>query len=412
MTESLFRNIDLGTNAQNVDASPQWDAYSGVEIIVSDTTSFFAGRRTGRVLTVENAWGSQQQANNILASLRSTGFQYQPIVVTGAILDPAAELGDGVIANGIHSGIYNLSRNFGPLMVATVEAPQDEELDHEYPYQPKQDRIYKREIASAKAEIGITADRITAEVIRATEAEGSLASQITQTATDISATVSRKLETTGGSSSSFGWTLTDSAWELKSNGSTVFKVTSSGAEVSGRITATSGYIGTSSDGFSISAHSIYNGMNNVNDTTHNGIYVGTDGIALGKGAFKVTSTGSVSASNMSLSGTLTVGGATITASDLRQGAERANTGYASWDSAATSVSTNGSYWSSGAGYGYDFNLASLYNTSDYPSYFTCGTLWARSGIVATSMSLGGQYLSLETATISGKTIAFVGWGYE
>ena len=118
-------------------------------------------------------------------------------------------------------------------------------------------------------------------------------------------------------------------------------------------------------------------MTSLTDTTHNGIYIGTNGIALGKGAFKVTtagavtatnlaitggsirigsnfsvsSSGNVSANNMTLTGTLTVGGSTITAADLRLGAQRANGGYNNWNSAYSSTSAGG-YCYGGAGAGY------------------------------------------------------------
>ncbi len=64
-------------------------------------------------------------------------------------------------------------------------------------------------------------------------------SSIIQNATDITAKVGK----TGGTSSSFGWTLTDSQWTLQSNNETVLKANSSGLEVSGKVTASSGTIG-------------------------------------------------------------------------------------------------------------------------------------------------------------------------
>ena len=48
---------------------------------------------------------------------------------------------------------------------------------------------------------------------------------------------------TAGSTSTFGYTLNASGFTLSSNGSTVMKVTSSGLEVEGKVTATSGSIG-------------------------------------------------------------------------------------------------------------------------------------------------------------------------
>lgn len=60
--------------------------------------------------------------------------------------------------------------------------------------------------------------------------------------------------------------------------------------------------GGSIGGFTIDTTKLYNGMTSLSDTTHDGVYVGTDGIALGKGKFKATSTGAVTASNITATG--------------------------------------------------------------------------------------------------------------
>lgn len=65
-------------------------------------------------------------------------------------------------------------------------------------------------------------------------------SEIKQNASEISAKVS---ETYGDSSSAFGWSLTPNGFQVYSNASTVMNVTSTGLEVTGKITATDGRIG-------------------------------------------------------------------------------------------------------------------------------------------------------------------------
>ena len=347
---SNFVNVPLGKQIESMDTSPQFQPYSGVEITVNEEESIFVGNRTGRVLEISNPWGTREQAQAILDSLNSTGFQYQPYSAAGALLNPAAELGDGVTINGLYSGIYKLSRNYDALMSAEIAAPQDEEVDHEYPYEPQQDRVYRREIGEAKAQIRINQESIEAEVLRASEMEGTLSSRISQNASEINAKVSQ----TGGDNSSFGWSLLNNKFSLYSGNTEVFKCTSSGVEVNGKITATSGFIGNGSSGFTITASSMYNGMGNINSGA-NGIYIGTDGIALGGGKFKVTSSGAVSAVNMTLTGTLNIGGSTISASTLRSGAQ--------------SAYSNGGYWSGGAAGGYKFNNATNSSSGSYPDYF-------------------------------------------
>ena len=76
-----------------------------------------------------------------------------------------------------------------------------------------------------------TADDITAEVTRATGAESSLSSRITANATAISA----KVSSTGGTGSSFAWSLTSSGFVLTSNNTNVMEVTDAGAVFSGTV---------------------------------------------------------------------------------------------------------------------------------------------------------------------------------
>lgn len=420
VTESLSETskVALGKDVLSLDISPQFDAYSGVEIIVTDEITYLAGNRNGRVLSIQNPWGTRAQATAILNALQAKGFQYQPYTAEGAILNPAAEIGDGITVSDTYSGIYSIDRNYSPLMSANVEAPQDEELDHEYPFTPKQDRIYKREINEANAQISLNADAITAEVQNRTTADSNLnttlTSKINQTASSINATVTQvsdnKLNHTR-SNATFGWSLTSSAFKINASGSkNVFTATKDGitiqgnATVTGKIQATSGFIGSSAaNGFTITSNAIYNGKTSLTDA-NNGIYLGKSGIALGANsafvvntsgkvtaknlalsggsielkdsngnlAFRVTSAGDVRANNMTLTGTLTVGGSTITAAALRQGAERANSGYNSWNGTTSTVDANSSYWTGGAGGGYSWNNAKV--GGEWATYIKTGTL--------------------------------------
>ena len=336
---------------QNLDVSPQFQPYSRVVIHVDADTDIVEGNTSGRTLEIDNPFGTVEMAQNILSQL--SGYQYQPYEATNAQLDPAAEMGDAANMTGAYGGIYRREKNFGTLMAADIAAPCDEEIDHEYNYESPQQRQYNRTTADLRASLTITNNAITAEVLRATQAEGTLSSQITQTATEIAANVVKK---TGGSTSTFGWSLTDSSWSVSANGTEVFKINSSGATVKGIITATGGTIG----GFSITSSSIYNGMSSINSTA-NGVYIGTNGIAVGGGKFKVTSGGAVSAANMTLTGTLNIGGTNITAAALRQGAQ--------------SAYTNGGTWSTGAGYGTAYHNATIQNGGSYPSFYRASYLY-------------------------------------
>ena len=353
--------INVMQKVDSVDISPLFNTYSKVVINIDDETQASTGNDSGRTLELTNPlFGSQTVATKVLERLR--GYQYQPYKAVGAILDPAAEIGDAISANDVYGGIYTRDRLFGRLMKATVSAPHDEEINHEYTYETPVERKLKREMGNVKAEFSIQATQIAAKV-----------SQV------------------GGTNSSFGWTLTDSAHTWYAGNTAVMKVNSSGLEVYGKVTATSGYIGNSSSGFEITATAIRNGMTSLNDTTHNGIYVGTGGIALGKGAFKVTSAGDVTARRLTVE-TLYINGTAVSAATLNS---RANSAY-------TSTSAGG-YCYGGAGGGYSWNQAKVGNET--ASYFRTNTL-----VVNNSVTLMGSGVGKYTAVINGVTIPYFGWG--
>lgn len=206
---------------------------------------------------------------------------------------------------------------------------------------------------------------------RVSTAEGNI-STLTQRADSIEAEVEGKVdEAYGSSSSSFGWSLKTTGFYVYSNKSTVVKITSSGLEVTGDITAKSGslenmtiagylyfggnksyYISANNNnsnyyiylpgfnvnnttatfsgklsapsgtigGFTITTSAIYKTKTSYNDSNQ-GVYLGTSGIGLGPGKFYVTSAGKLYASDAEISGEITatsgtIGGFTIGASSL------------------------------------------------------------------------------------------------
>lgn len=305
--------------------------YSGVEIVTGlqdeqgNDSVYFSGDASGRVLTINNPWGTQAQADDIIAKIR--GFTYQPYEATGALLDPTAELGDGISVNDVYSGIYKLSRTFSSLMSANASAPQSEDLDHEYPYESKADRVITRKFSSMESELSINSQKISAKVSQ-----------------------------DGGAQNSVSWSLKSSAWSVYANGNLVFRVNSSGAQVVGKITATSGKIG----GFDINLNGSnaiqYNGLTwNGNKT---GIYLGPSGLQIGSKSgsfFQASSSGDIRAHNLYLTGSLNMGGVHITPQALANGAK------------------------SGGAYGV---ATSSPSPSSFPDYFTTKYLYTKYGITA------------------------------
>lgn len=400
--------VNVLKNASNLDVSPLFNGYSGVRIFVGtdddgESVIYESGNDGGRVLEIKNPFGTQAMADNILADIQ--GYQYQPLNATDALLNPAAEMGDGVTVNGVYSGLFTRNTNFGRLMKSTIAAPTEEEIDHEFAVESPSDRQYTRFVQQTKSMLKITNLAIQAEVTARTQADDTINATLAIHATDIQAKVSKQ---SPNGQTTFGWSLTDSEWTVfsGSTSNTILRASSSGLEVKGKITATSGEIG----GFTIGSTSIYsNGMSSMSSSQSSGVHLGTDGIKLGQN-FSVTTSGNVSANNMTLTGTLTVGGATITADRLRQGA---NEGY-NWGSGGGSYggySSKADYSLSGGNAG--FNAKSTWDAAQSPSV---GVNWlvANSIYAKNYMQIGSYSLTRSSAYVkdsNGNTVLIKFWSY-
>lgn len=314
--------VNIAKRAYDVEISQQFDGYSAVRIYVGtdgegNAIVYEAGDTTGRTLEIKNDFGTQQMAEDILADIQ--GYQYQPLVAQSALLDPAAEMGDGITVNNVYSGLFVRATTFGRLMASDISAPTDQEIAHEYSVDTAAtDRAFSRFVASTRSSISVNSTEIEAEVARATTAEENLSSRITINANSISATVTevgKKLDHTRNNSS-FGWSLNSTSFSINANNNqSIFFANKDGikirgnAEVTGKITATSGFIGGSS-GFTINATAIYNGKSSLT-ANKAGVYIGTNGIALGSLAsdnthskFQVDSAGNLYAQSGTFAGSV------------------------------------------------------------------------------------------------------------
>lgn len=300
-------NINLNQDMSTLEVGLKQETFTGVLLHAGrnakgETIDYLTGTDTN-VLEVNVPNGTKAMAQSILDGLKKRGYRYQPFNSERTVTDPAIEIGDNVTVNGTKAVVMGYDITHSRLMAPTLKAPYDEEVNHEFKFETRAERQFRRESAYTRSRLTINADNITAEVARASAAEGELSSRISINADNIEAKVSK----TGGNSSSFGWLLTDSSWELFSNGGTVLKATKSGLEIQGRITATSGYLGSENNGFLIDSYGIRKGMTSFSDTSNTGVYIGTDGISLGGGKFKVDSAGNLTASSGTFTGNVYAG---------------------------------------------------------------------------------------------------------
>lgn len=141
VTGFLSGKIFVGNSASSLTEADKLQPYSKVTV-TDGTNSYTSGDNTGRELTVNvpllPTTKGDTLAANILAAVKN--YRYQPYEAADALLDPAAELGDGVTVGGIYGGIHAKTTTFSRLFRATVSAPAEEEIDNEYPYLSAQER--------------------------------------------------------------------------------------------------------------------------------------------------------------------------------------------------------------------------------------------------------------------------------
>lgn len=291
--------INVRKSLSSLEKQDTFNGYSKVVVVVSDELEYSAGTDSGRTLTLDCPWGTQKMAEDILSRIQ--GFQYQPYTADGAHIDPAVEIGDGFAAGNIYSGIYSKDVSHGALYTANVSAPGGEKINYKYEYKTPTQRKIERHYSEMKSTFKVQADQISAEVSARIEQGDELTSRLDIQSDQISARVTK----TGGDSSSFGWELLDDSWTVKANNTTVFRITKSGAEVRGRITALSGKIG----GFDIKSDYLSYNNQTWNGTNSQGIYIGVKGIQCGPGdtGVQITPDGKLYAENGYFRGNVSAG---------------------------------------------------------------------------------------------------------
>ena len=182
-------SVNVLNRASALDTAPTLSAFTGVKLWLDDTNFVFSGNENGRVLEADFPWATQEIADNVLASI--VGFEYQPFSAQNALLNPAAELGDGVSVGGVYSVLASCDTNFNAMCASNISAPSDEEIDHEYHYTSPEKRMERR-VAGMTSELRVMSDRIEGVVEDVNENN----SKITQTVSKLQTAVNGKIDET------------------------------------------------------------------------------------------------------------------------------------------------------------------------------------------------------------------------
>lgn len=157
----MYNKIYIGQNAAGVFAAPAFAPISRIALLVDDENEYLSGDDSGRTLEVTCPYGSQAMADDLLAQLK--GYSYQPMTAQDALLDPAAEIGDGVTVGGVYTILAQIDRLFDMHCAADIAAPGEEELESEYTFQTQEKRL-ERKLAQTRSLISKTAEEVKISV--------------------------------------------------------------------------------------------------------------------------------------------------------------------------------------------------------------------------------------------------------
>lgn len=158
MSDKVF----VGQNMAQLDTSPPLEAVSKVVLMVDADNAYVAGSDSGRTVEVTCPYGTQAMAYNILAALQS--YTYTPAQAQDALLDPAAELGDGLTMGGIYTVLAQTDTQWDALMASDAGAPGQSEQESEYSYQSPLVGQLRYQLAETRSTISKTAEEIRLEV--------------------------------------------------------------------------------------------------------------------------------------------------------------------------------------------------------------------------------------------------------
>ena len=170
-TDKFYVGLDLMGFENNGIQRP----ISRVTLLLDDENVLTAGDDSGLELTADCPHATQAMVNALLAQLK--GNQYKMYSATDTRLDPSAELGDGITADGVYSVISRIADD--GMGFPSPSAPGKEELEDEFPAGGPMTQTFNRKIAETRSSISKTAEQIRLEVERVNNGLSELSASLT-----------------------------------------------------------------------------------------------------------------------------------------------------------------------------------------------------------------------------------------
>lgn len=152
---------------------------SRVTLIADDNASYTAGTDAGAELSASCPWATQEMADRLLTEV--AGKSIAGFSASGAQMDPAAELGDGVTVGGVYAPLGALDTTCGAADTAALACGVTGEVEQEYITVGEIERKILR-MRQSITQLTVQAGEIKGEI---TDVEQELSSQVTQTAAQL-----------------------------------------------------------------------------------------------------------------------------------------------------------------------------------------------------------------------------------
>lgn len=143
--------VYLGMKMQDFSKGVPLLGVSGIHFENSEGVVTETGTSNGYVVFAECEYASSEGLPELALS-RMQDYVYKPFDSGVAYLDPAAEIGDLIIVNGRSYQMMTVDWDMGKFPAATLSAPFDAEIDHEYTVVSEEAKTYKK-LTQSQAEM-------------------------------------------------------------------------------------------------------------------------------------------------------------------------------------------------------------------------------------------------------------------
>lgn len=151
--------VFVGNRAVQAEGIPAMDPIGKIVLKVDNNNAYVSGSDTGGLtLEADCAYGSKQMADDLLAQLQ--GYVYRPVQAEDALIDPAAELGDGITISGVYTVLAQKDTLWDLLSAADIGAPGSAELESEFRFTSSAAEKFQYQLATTRSLIAKNSESV------------------------------------------------------------------------------------------------------------------------------------------------------------------------------------------------------------------------------------------------------------